>query len=103
MLDYPVIPASECGVPFYKNQPLCYNVVMATLTIPKSLSINDDLVVLSRKEYESLTRIARHTPAKTPSMKKLPAWLRASIQEDAEGDVAGPFHSVEELMKDLRA
>lgn len=76
---------------------------MATLTIPKKLAAKGDLVVLPRKEYESLVRKAKTQYAKARPGKKLPAWLRASLKEDADGKAVGPFHSVDELMEDLRS
>ena len=35
--------------------------------------------------------------------KKLPVWLRASLKDVEEGRVSGPFHSVDELMRDLES
>ena len=74
---------------------------MATLTIPKTLAAKGDLVVLPRKEYESLVRSAKAQIAKVKPAKRLPAWLRASLKDAEEGRVYGPFHAVKELMDDL--
>ena len=76
---------------------------MATLTIPKTFAAKDDIVVLPRKEYETLVRSAKANIGKAKPTKKLPSWLRASLKEDADGKAVGPFHSVDELMKDLRS
>ncbi len=73
---------------------------MATLTIPRKFAAKDDLVVLPRKEYESLLRTAK-ARAKAEPLKKLPAWLRKSLKDMEEGRGAGPFSTVEELMTDL--
>lgn len=76
---------------------------MATLTIPKTLAAKGDLVVLPRKEYESLVRSAKARVAKTKPAKRLPAWLRASLKDAEEGRVYGPFHTVEELRASLES
>jgi len=82
---------------------ICYSTDMATLTIPKKFAAKDDLVVLPRKEYESLVRTAKANVAKAKPAKKLPAWLRASLKDVEEGRVSGPFNTVEELMADLNS
>ena len=74
---------------------------MATLTIPKTLAAKDDLVVLPRKEYESLVRTAKARFVTSKPGKKLPAWLRASLKDVEEGRVSGPFKTVKELMANL--
>ncbi len=76
---------------------------MATLTIPKTLAAKGDLVVLPRKEYESLLRTARARIAKAKPGKKLPAWLRTSLKDVEEGRVYGPFHSIKELRASLES
>lgn len=74
---------------------------MNTVTIPKKLAAKGDLVVLSRKEYESLVRSAKANAAKAKPGKKLPMWLRESLKDVEEGRVSGPFDTVEELMAHL--
>lgn len=76
---------------------------MSTLTIPKTLARKGDLVVLPRKEYESLVRKAKTQYAKAKPAKKLPAWLRASLKDVEEGRVAGPFHTIRELRASLES
>ncbi|MEK7480389.1 MAG: hypothetical protein AAB665_03845 [Patescibacteria group bacterium] len=76
---------------------------MSTLTIPKKLAAKGDLVVLPRKEYETLVRTARANVAKAKPAKKLPAWLRASLKDVEEGRVAGPFHTIRELRASLES
>lgn len=86
-----------------RNDTLCYSILMATLTIPKKFAAKDDLVVLPRKEYESLVRKAGAHAAKAKPGKKLPAWLRASLKDVEEGRVAGPFHTIKELRASLES
>ena len=76
---------------------------MSTLTTPKKLAAKGDLVVLPRKEYETLVRTARANVAKAKPAKKLPAWLRASLKDVEEGRVAGPFHTIRELRASLES
>lgn len=42
--------------------------------------------------------ISRAVATPRQSMKKLPAWLRASLKDVEDGRVSGPFSSVKELM-----
>lgn len=43
---------------------------MATITIPKKLIRNDDLVVIPRREYEKLVRFWANTERLTKSQKQ---------------------------------
>lgn len=76
---------------------------MSTLTIPKTLAAKGDLVVLPRKEYESLVRNATKRLATAKPAKKLPAWLQASLKDVEEGRVYGPFNTVKELRASLES
>ncbi len=76
---------------------------MATFTIPRALAAKGDLVVLPRKEYESLVRTAKAQGAKAKPVKKLPSWLRASLKDVEEGRVYGPFNTVKELRASLES
>jgi len=68
---------------------------MATITIPKNLIKNDDLIILPRKEYERLFLLAkkRHT--------KLDRDLDKAIEEVRQGKVIGPFNSIKSLRASL--
>ena len=68
---------------------------MSTLTIPKSLINNDDLIVLPRKVYESLLRSAN------VSSSKIDKDLAESILEYKMGKTVGPFKTVSALRKSL--
>lgn len=69
---------------------------MSTITIPKRL-IKDDLIVISRKEYERILHLAR---------KKYPHFdfdkdLDRAIEGVRQGKVIGPFSSVKSLRVSL--
>ncbi|MFZ1019412.1 MAG: hypothetical protein WAN61_00265 [Minisyncoccia bacterium] len=70
---------------------------MNTLTIPKNLIQNDDLVVLPRKFYESLLCSA----SDSMSFSKIDKDLTESILEYRAGKTFGPFKTVAALRKSL--
>ena len=88
---------------------------MATITIPKNLIRNDDLIVLPRREYEKLLagRIAKkeirvkrspffRVPKKHEKFyEKLDKDLTKAARECEEGKCYGPFETVEELKRSL--
>lgn len=88
---------------------------MNTLTIPKSLINNDDLVVLPRRDYEALLRTQNNpiTIKRSASFKikkeqekfyeKLDKDLTEAIREVRQGKVVGPFNNVKDLMKSLNS
>lgn len=89
---------------------------MNTLTIPKSLIKNDDLVVLPRREYEKLLRTQNHNNTvikRSASFKikkgqekfydELDKDLTRIVREVRQGKVVGPFDNVKELMKSLNS
>jgi len=67
---------------------------METITIPKKLSRKGDLVLISRKDYESLLKVHRWKEDLDKSIDK-------SIAQYRKGQFIGPFHSVAELKKSL--
>lgn len=72
---------------------------MVTVSIPASLiKKKEDLVLIPRRQYESLLRTAK---AKGRA-KKLPAGLRQALREVEEGKLIGPFRTVKEFMTDLK-
>ena len=42
-------------------QHVCYNIRMTTITIPKNLMNERDLMIIPRKQYESLLRSSKTT------------------------------------------
>lgn len=69
---------------------------MNTLTIPKNLIQNDDLIVLPRKLYESLLRSSSGF-----ATSKIDKDLAESILEYKSGKTMGPFKTVAALRKSL--
>lgn len=67
---------------------------MATVTIPKKLAKEGDLIVVPRRNYERLLRIAAQAT-------ELDRDLNEALREVKSGKVAGPFSSVRELKKSL--
>lgn len=67
---------------------------MNTITIPKKL-IKDDLIIVSRKEYERILHLVRK---KYPQLDKD---LDKAIEEVRQGKVIGPFSSVKSLRVSL--
>lgn len=55
---------------------------MATITIPKNLIKNDDLVILSRKEYEQLFRFWTSAESISAHTKKT---VEKGLREISEG------------------
>jgi hypothetical protein len=70
---------------------------MNTLTIPKNLIQNDDLVVLPRKFYELLL----HSTSNCIHSSKIDKDLTESILEYKAGKTIGPFKTVAALRKSL--
>lgn len=70
---------------------------MKPILIPKQRR-NDDLVILPRKEYEKLLR--RAIKHEEPTLDKN---LKQALEEVKQGKVSGPYETVDELMKSLRA
>ena len=81
---------------------------MKTLTIPKSLSDQGELVVIPRHDYDQLlarpTRIRNVKVAR--SIKRGPSdldkRLAKSLAEVKQGKIYGPFDNVADLMSSLQ-
>jgi len=69
---------------------------MVTITIPKKLIKNDDLVIIPRKEYEKVLWMA-----KNQKYTQLDQELAKAIKEVRRGKVIGPFNSVKTLKDSL--
>lgn len=78
----------------------CYDErVMATITIPKNLIKGDDLVIVTRRDYERLLRSAGVKPVYV----ELQEGLNEALAEVKRGEVVGPFNDAKQLVKSLRA
>jgi hypothetical protein len=69
---------------------------MATITIPKNFILNDDLVVMPRKQYESLLRLY---PLKKEVVLNLSQKNRLEIAR--KNLKSGKFFTINELKKKL--
>ena len=69
---------------------------MTTITISKKLIPRDDLVIISRREYEKFLYIA-----KKKGYVKLDKELNEAIREHKTGKTVGPFRSISALKRSL--
>lgn len=91
---------------------------MQTITILEKARTEQELVAISKKEYEALIRAQK--PEKAPIViKRSPSFrvakkhepfydaldkeLTEALREVAEGKVSGPFESVDELIRSLES
>ena len=72
---------------------------MVTITIPKKLIKNDDLIVIPRRKYEELLRMAGK---KERAYTQLDKDLDEAIAEYKTGKFFGPFETAEEGIKFLK-
>ncbi|MBI2120469.1 MAG: hypothetical protein HYT94_02480 [Parcubacteria group bacterium] len=68
---------------------------MTTITIPKNFISNDDLVIIPRKQYESLLRGNK-------GKKSLDADMAEALEDIKIGRVIGPFSSLSSGLKALK-
>ncbi len=71
-------------------------------TIPQKISKQGELVILPRKQYDSLVRAA-HLQVRLAPVKVLDIGLREALQEVKQGKVVGPFGNAGDLMRSLRS
>lgn len=71
---------------------------MATITIPKNLIKNDDLVIISRKKYEEFLYIS-----KKRTYTELDWGLDKAIVEVRRGKIIGPFDNADDCIKSLQS
>lgn len=69
---------------------------MTTITVSPKLIKEKELVIIPRKEYEGLLRVAKKRP-----YNQLDRDLDESIAEYKAGKYFGPFSSVKDLKKSL--
>lgn len=70
------------------------------VTIPKSIVRKGELVVIPRKEYEGLLRLAGQ---KVATIKKMDPELEKALEEARRGKTIGPFNNARDLIKSLRS
>jgi|GEM_PF-4204847 len=71
-------------------------------TIPQKISKQGELVILPRKQYDSLVRAAR-LQAHPAQVKVLNVELREALLEVKQGKAVGPFETADDLMRSLRS
>ena len=77
---------------------------MTTVTIPKELAKQGDLVLVPKKEYEELLGWRRAVKSsKKKKQTALDRSLAIALQEVREGKLSGPFDTVKDLMKSLES
>lgn len=64
--------------------------------IPKAVTKGEDLIIISRKEYERLLNVVQ-------DKVMLRQELDQALQEVAHGNIEGPFYTIEELRRSLEA
>ena len=73
---------------------------MTILTIPKKLIKEKDLILIPRRKYEELLRLASK---KRRAYTQLDKNLDEAIQEYRAEKYSGPFGTVRDLMKSLKS
>lgn len=73
---------------------------MNTITIPKNLIKNDDLVIIPRKEYEEFLRLASK---KKRIYTQFDKDLDETIKEYKAGKYFGPFDNAKDFIKSLKS
>lgn len=71
---------------------------MTTITIPRQLTKEKDLVVITRKEYEQFLRLENKTKRKNIELDND---LEVAMKQVSEGKIIGPFNSIRGLKKSL--
>jgi len=70
---------------------------MVTITIPKKITNGKELVIMPKKEWEELRKIAK----RKLSQLELERGLKEALKEVKAGKLGGPFNTAEDLIKDL--
>ena len=73
---------------------------MATITVPENLIKEKDLILIPRRKYEELLRLASK---KRRAYTQLDKDLDEAIQEYRAGKYSGPFGTVKDLIKSLKS
>lgn len=75
---------------------------MNPVVLPKQATRGEKLVILPRKEYETLLRSRNAQKIKKKEQEgKLTKGLREALAEVKDGKVSKAFHDVDELMESL--
>lgn len=71
---------------------------MTIITIPKKITNGKELVVVPKKDWERLWKIAKRKIFQAELEKE----LKEALKEVKAGKIIGPFNSGEELIKSLK-
>ncbi|MEK7104162.1 MAG: hypothetical protein AAB842_02030 [Patescibacteria group bacterium] len=72
---------------------------MTTISVPKKFTKGEELVIISRSNYERLLGISKRRKVKVE--KSLDEHLDEAMKDALIGKVIGPFDKTEELIKAL--
>jgi hypothetical protein len=70
---------------------------MVTITIPRKITNGKELIVVPKKDWENLLKIAKRKVYEA----ELEKGLKEALEEVKQGKVIGPFSKVDDLIKEL--
>ncbi|MCK4781825.1 hypothetical protein KAS79_02780 [Candidatus Parcubacteria bacterium] len=70
---------------------------MAVITIPKKITQGEELIVVSRQDWEELLKLAKNKVSQIETEKG----LQQALKEIEEGEIIGPFNKSRDLIKSL--
>ncbi|PIR71493.1 MAG: hypothetical protein CO145_01530 [Candidatus Nealsonbacteria bacterium CG_4_9_14_3_um_filter_37_13] len=70
---------------------------MAIITIPKKITNGKELIIVPKKDWERLYKIAKRKIFQA----ELEKGLREALEEVKTGKIIGPFDTAEDLIKSL--
>lgn len=73
---------------------------MTIITVPKTITKGDELVIISRKDYELLLGFPQKRQAKVA--KPLDENLKEALEDVEAGRVIGPFSSLKQGLQALK-
>lgn len=71
---------------------------MAIITIPKKITKGKELIIVPKKDWERICKIAK----RKTSQAKLEKGLEEALEEVRTGKIIGPFNTAEDLIRSLR-
>lgn len=74
---------------------------MTTLTIPSQITKGEELVIISRKEYEKFLKFP-YLAGRQVKRKKLDPGLEEALEDVKAGRLFGPFETVAEFKKEMK-
>jgi|APCry4251928276_1046603.scaffolds.fasta_scaffold182349_2 hypothetical protein len=71
---------------------------MVTITIPKKVTRGNELIIVPKREWKKLQKIAEMKI----SQLELEKGLKEALEEDRAGRIIGPFNKGKDLIRDLK-